>query len=73
MAVTFAVVMTIAAVVVIFMPRAYRSQAKLFVRLGRENAALDPTASFGQSPVVAVPASRKMTSTPLWKSSAVDS
>jgi uncharacterized protein involved in exopolysaccharide biosynthesis len=59
MTVTFAVVMTIAALVVIFMPRAYRSQAKLFVRLGRENAALDPTASFGQSPVVAVPASRE--------------
>src|SRR5437773_1976209 len=40
-------------------PRAYRSQAKLFVRLGRENATLDPTASFGQPPVVAVPQSRE--------------
>lgn len=40
-------------------PRAYRSQAKLFVRLGRENATLDPTATFGQAPVVAVPQSRE--------------
>src|SRR5437868_15520011 len=40
-------------------PRAYRSQAKLLVRLGRENAALDPTATFGQAPVVAVPSSRE--------------
>ncbi len=40
-------------------PRAYRSQGKLLVRLGRENATLDPTATFGQSPVVAVPQSRE--------------
>src|SRR5437870_1285276 len=40
-------------------PRAYRSQAKLFVRLGRENATLDPTATFGQTRVVAVPQSRE--------------
>src|SRR4051812_28860520 len=40
-------------------PRAYRSQAKLFVRLGRENATLDPTATFGQTPVVAMPQSRE--------------
>jgi tyrosine-protein kinase Etk/Wzc len=39
-------------------PRAYRSQAKLLVRLGRENATLDPTATFGMAPVVAVPPSR---------------
>lgn len=40
-------------------PRAYRSQAKLFVRLGRENSTLDPTATFGQTQVVAVPQSRE--------------
>src|SRR5207302_1104077 len=40
-------------------PRAYRSQAKLFVRLGRENATLDLTATVGQAPVVAVPQSRE--------------
>lgn len=36
----------------------YRSQAKLYVRLGRENSTLDPTATLGQNAVVAVPASR---------------
>jgi uncharacterized protein involved in exopolysaccharide biosynthesis len=40
-------------------PKAYRSQAKLFLRLGRENATLDPTVTFGQTPVVAVPSSRE--------------
>jgi uncharacterized protein involved in exopolysaccharide biosynthesis len=37
----------------------YRSEAKLLVRLGRENAFLDPTASLGQGVVVAVPQSRE--------------
>src|SRR3989442_1013906 len=40
-------------------PRTYRSQAKLFLRLGRENATLDPTATFGQGPVVVVPNPRE--------------
>src|SRR5207253_8752501 len=40
-------------------PRAYRAQAKLFVRLGRENATLDPTATLGQAQVVAVQQSRE--------------
>lgn len=40
-------------------PRAYRSQAKLFVRLGRENATLDPTTTLGQGPIVAVPTQRE--------------
>ncbi len=44
---------------VLLCPRAYRSQAKLFVRLGRENVTLDPTATVGQAPVVAVPQSRE--------------
>ena len=38
-------------------PRSYTSEAKLLVRLGRENATLDPTATLGQSPVIAVPPS----------------
>jgi uncharacterized protein involved in exopolysaccharide biosynthesis len=59
MAVFVALVLGVAAAVIVLMPRAYRSQAKLFVRLGRENAALDPTATFGQAPVVAVPPSRE--------------
>jgi uncharacterized protein involved in exopolysaccharide biosynthesis len=40
-------------------PRAYRSQAKLFVRLGRENTTLDPSGTVGQAPIVAVPQSRE--------------
>jgi polysaccharide biosynthesis protein PslE len=40
-------------------PRAYKSEAKLFVRLGRENAMLDPTATLGRDPIVAVPQSRE--------------
>jgi uncharacterized protein involved in exopolysaccharide biosynthesis len=46
------------AVVTFLMPKTYRSEGKLFVRLGRENATLDSTAAPGQEPVVAVPASR---------------
>jgi polysaccharide biosynthesis protein PslE len=40
-------------------PKEYRSEGKLFMRLGRENATLDPTASLGQNPIVAVPQSRE--------------
>lgn len=38
----------------------YRSEAKLYIRLGRENVVLDPTSTFGQGPVVAIPASRDL-------------
>src|SRR5260370_316256 len=55
----FLVVMGAVAIYTLLCPRAYRSQAKLFVRLGRENATLDPTATVGQAPVVAVPQSRE--------------
>ncbi len=37
----------------------FRSEAMLFVRLGRENVALDPTASMGSGSVVAVPQARE--------------
>jgi len=40
-------------------PRTYRSEAKLLVRLGRENATLDPTATFGKEPIVAVSSVRE--------------
>jgi uncharacterized protein involved in exopolysaccharide biosynthesis len=40
-------------------PKSYRSEAKLFVRLGRENVRLDATAALGQGPVVAMPSSRE--------------
>ena len=55
----FLAVLAGTALVTILSPRAYRSQAKLFVRLGRENATLDPTATVGQAPVVAVQQSRE--------------
>ena len=42
-----------------FAPRSYWSEGKLFVRLGRENVGLDPTATLGQGPVVAVPQFRE--------------
>src|SRR5712692_8666547 len=55
----FLAVMGAVTVYTLVCPRAYRSQAKLFVRLGRENATLDPMATVGQAPVVAVPQSRE--------------
>jgi polysaccharide biosynthesis protein PslE len=49
----FVAVMVAVTAYTLFCPRVYRSQAKVFVRLGRENATLDPTATVGQAPVVA--------------------
>jgi uncharacterized protein involved in exopolysaccharide biosynthesis len=49
----------LAAAGTLLMPRAYRSQAKLIIRLGRENATLDPTATLNQTPVTAVPSNRE--------------
>ncbi|MFO0928096.1 MAG: hypothetical protein U0736_13840 [Gemmataceae bacterium] len=59
MAVFFTVCMAVVVAATYFSSRIYRSQAKLYVRLGRENATLDPTATLGQSAVVAVPPSRE--------------
>jgi uncharacterized protein involved in exopolysaccharide biosynthesis len=59
MAVFFGSVMALVVVFTLLSARAYRSMAKLFVRLGRENATLDPTATFGQTPVVALPPTRE--------------
>ena len=56
----FFVAVVVSTIVLTFLlPKAYRSQGKLFVRLGRENATLDPTATPGQNPIVAVPLSRE--------------
>ena len=57
MALFFVAVMAATALVTFLMPRTYRAQAKLMIRLGRENATLDPTATLGQAGVVAVPQS----------------
>ena len=59
MALFVVTVMTAVGLYTLFGPRGYRSEAKLFLRLGRENSTLDATASFGESPVVAVPQSRE--------------
>jgi polysaccharide biosynthesis protein PslE len=55
----FVVVVVGTVLVTLFLPRQYRSTGKLFVRLGRENSTLDPTATLGQNPTVAVPISRE--------------
>ncbi len=55
----FLLVMAATTVYIVLSPRAYRSQAKLLLRLGRENVTLDPTATFGQAPMVVVPQSRE--------------
>ncbi len=55
----FLFVMTATAAVTFLTPKAYMSESKLFVRLGRENAMLDSAATLGNNPVVAVPSSRE--------------
>ncbi len=55
----FVAVVTGVVLLTLVWPKEYRSEGKLFVRLGRENATLDPTATLGQNPIVAVPLSRE--------------
>src|SRR5215475_4950057 len=43
------IALAIGAVVYLFAPRTYRSEAKIFLRLGRESVGLDPTATTGQT------------------------
>lgn len=47
------------AMVLVFAPKSYRSEAKLLVRLGRENVVVDSAATLGQSAAVAVPVNRE--------------
>ena len=54
----FAAVMICTVALTTLASKEYRSTGKLFVRLGRENATLDPTATLGPTPIVAVPQSR---------------
>ena len=51
--------MLAAAAYAFYFPKTYRSEAKLFVKLGRENAGLDATTTLGQTPSVAVPLGRE--------------
>jgi polysaccharide biosynthesis protein PslE len=55
----FGVVFGTVTLAVIVWPRSYRSEAKLFVRLGRENMLIDPTATLGQPTVVATQLTRE--------------
>lgn len=50
---------TVVLIATLLATKQYRSSSKLFVRLGRENAAMDATATLGQGPVVAPPLSRE--------------
>jgi len=59
MAFFFIAVTAIVVTLAVLTPRSFRSQAELLVRLGRENVTVDPTATAGQAPVVAVPVSRE--------------
>ncbi len=54
----FLAVMVPVTAITFLVPRTYRSEGKLFVRLGRENATLDPTTTLGQNAVLAIPQSR---------------
>ena len=45
--------------VTIFTPKTYKSDAKIFVRLGRENSTLDVTAGLGDNPVYTLPLNRE--------------
>jgi uncharacterized protein involved in exopolysaccharide biosynthesis len=59
MALFFVVVFGGVVAFVVWGPRTYLSEAKLLVRLGRENVTLDPTVTLGQASVMAVPTSRE--------------
>jgi polysaccharide biosynthesis protein PslE len=55
----FLAMVSLAAAYTAFAPRSYESEGRLLVRLGRENAVLDPTATSGASQVLSLPISRE--------------
>lgn len=55
----FAATLVVVGVATLLTPRSYYSEAKLFARLGRENAGMDPTATLGEHPVISVPVDRE--------------
>jgi uncharacterized protein involved in exopolysaccharide biosynthesis len=57
-AVTWIAIVVAGIAVAFLSPDVYRSEARLFVRLGRENVTLDPTATIGQGPLSVVPVTR---------------
>jgi uncharacterized protein involved in exopolysaccharide biosynthesis/Mrp family chromosome partitioning ATPase len=52
MALVFCTVVALTLVVIALYPRSYSSEAKLFIQVGRETVALDPTATTGQTMVL---------------------
>ncbi len=54
----FLVAMSAVTLIIWLQPNVYRSEGKLYLRLGRENATLDASATLGQEAVVSVPLSR---------------
>ena len=54
MALCFVAIITAVTAWTIFCPRTYRAEAKLLLRLGRENMTVDPTAMSGAEPVLAM-------------------
>ena len=48
----FVAVVGAATAVTLALPKVYRSEGKLLLRLGRENMSLDPTATFGATPLL---------------------
>lgn len=59
MALYFLTVMSAVVSVTLLTRPEYRSESKVFVRLGRENTSMDPTATMGQGSVNAMPSSRE--------------
>lgn len=55
---TLCTTITIVGVATVVCPKSYTSEAKLFVRLGRENVVLDPTATLGQTGIATAPLTR---------------
>jgi polysaccharide biosynthesis protein PslE len=55
----FVATMLAASAYAFWFPKTYRSEAKLFIKLGRENAGLDATTTLGQTPSVAIPTGRE--------------
>lgn len=55
----FLLVMGAAVLISFLADSVYQSQSILYVRLGRENVRLDPTATFGQAAVMTIPNSRE--------------
>src|SRR5436189_2327487 len=54
-ALVFCIVVACVAIATLLATREYRSQAKLFLRLGRENASVEPLTAAGENRLVALP------------------